>query len=44
LVTTSAIAVLLGEGIARVVPELWIKRLAGVAFVVLGIRFLLERG
>lgn len=44
LVTTSAIAVLLGEGIARVVPELWIKRLAGVAFVVLGTRFLLERG
>jgi len=44
LVTTSAIAVLLGEGIARLVPELWIKRLAGLAFVVLGTRFLLERG
>lgn len=44
LVTTSAIAVLLGEGIARAVPELWIKRPAGLAFVVLGTRFLLERG
>lgn len=43
LVTTSAMAVLLGEGVARVVPQLWINRLAGMAFVALGALLLLER-
>lgn len=36
LVATSAIAVLAGEGISRVVSPLWLKRIAGVAFVVIG--------
>lgn len=37
LVSTSAIAVLAGEVVARHVPPLWIKRAAGALFVVLGI-------
>jgi putative Ca2+/H+ antiporter (TMEM165/GDT1 family) len=36
LVATSAIAVLAGEAVARVVSPLLLKRLAGVAFVVIG--------
>lgn len=36
LVCTSAIAVLAGEALARVVSPLLLKRLAGVAFVVIG--------
>lgn len=44
LAATSGIAVLLGEGVARVVPEAWIKRLAGAGFLVLGGLFLLGKG
>jgi len=44
LVATSAIAVLLGEGVARVVPEIWIRRTAGLGFVILGAFFLFGRG
>lgn len=40
LVATSAIAVLGGEAVARVVPPHWIKRVAGVVFVVMGLFFL----
>lgn len=40
LVATSAIAVLVGEGLARVVPEIWIRRAAGAGFLVLGALFL----
>lgn len=36
LVATSAIAVVVGEGLARVVPPVVLQRLAGVAFVVIG--------
>ena len=36
LVATSAIAVLVGEALTRVVSPLLLKRLAGVAFVVIG--------
>jgi putative Ca2+/H+ antiporter (TMEM165/GDT1 family) len=36
LVATSAIAVLAGEAITRVVSPLLLKRLAGLAFVVIG--------
>jgi putative Ca2+/H+ antiporter (TMEM165/GDT1 family) len=36
LVASSAIAVLAGEAVARVIPPVWIKRAAGVLFVVLG--------
>jgi putative Ca2+/H+ antiporter (TMEM165/GDT1 family) len=43
LVATSAIAVMGGEAIARVVPELWIRRAAGIGFLVLGVLFLLGK-
>jgi putative Ca2+/H+ antiporter (TMEM165/GDT1 family) len=43
LVVTSAIAVLLGEGVARAVPESWIRRAAGLGFLALGVLFLLDR-
>ena len=42
LVTTSAIAVLAGEGLSRAVPPLWIKRAAGALFLVLGALFLVR--
>ena len=37
LVTTSAIAVIAGEAVSRVVPVLWLKRVAGAAFIAIGI-------
>lgn len=40
LVATSAIAVLGGEAVARIVPPHWIKRVAGLVFVVMGLFFL----
>ena len=43
LVTTSAIAVLGGEAVTRVVPPLWIKRIAGGVFLVMGALFLLGK-
>lgn len=43
LVTTSALAVLAGEALGRAVPAVWLKRGAGVLFIVLGIVFLLDR-
>lgn len=42
LVATSAVAVLLGEAIARVIPPHWFKRAAGVMFLVLGTLFLIQ--
>ena len=44
LVATSAIAVLAGEAVSRVIPPLWIRRGAGALFIVLGAIFLLGRG
>jgi putative Ca2+/H+ antiporter (TMEM165/GDT1 family) len=44
LVATSAIAVVAGEAVSRVVPPVWVKRAAGALFVVLGVIFLLGRG
>lgn len=44
LVCTSAIAVLVGEAVTRVVPPVWIRRAAGLLFVVLGLLFLFGRG
>jgi len=44
LVLTSAIAVLLGEAVARAVPPIWIKRAAGVIFLVLGVVYLVTAG
>jgi putative Ca2+/H+ antiporter (TMEM165/GDT1 family) len=42
LVATSAIAVLAGDAIARFIPPVWMKRIAGAAFVVMGALFLWE--
>jgi putative Ca2+/H+ antiporter (TMEM165/GDT1 family) len=44
LVATSAIAVLAGEALSRVIPPIWLERGAGALFIVLGIVFLLSRG
>lgn len=41
LVATTAIAVLVGEGLTRVVPAIWLRRGAGVIFIVLGLIYLL---
>ena len=43
LVATSAVAVLVGEGVARLVPQVWLKRFAGGVFVVMGVLFLFSR-
>lgn len=42
LVSTSAIAVIAGEAVARHVPPVWIKRAAGALFIVLGVWTLLN--
>ena len=42
LVATSAIAVLGGEALSRVLPPIWLARGAGVLFIVLGLVFLLK--
>ncbi|HVE87970.1 MAG TPA: TMEM165/GDT1 family protein [Myxococcales bacterium] len=44
LVATSAIAVLLGEAVSRVVPVPWLKRAAGAAFIAIGAWTLLTSG
>ena len=44
LVATSAIAVLLGDAVSQVIPALWLKRAAGVAFLVFGAVFLIGKG
>lgn len=41
LVATSAIAVLAGESLSRVITPLWMQRGAGVLFLVLGVAFLM---
>jgi putative Ca2+/H+ antiporter (TMEM165/GDT1 family) len=43
LVATSLVAVLVGEGLSRLVPQIWIKRAAGALFIVLGIVFVLGK-
>jgi len=43
LLATTAIAVLVGETVARVVPEIWLRRAAGLGLVVLGLLFLFGR-
>ena len=37
LVTTSAIAVLAGAAVTRVVPPHWLRRIAGAVFIALGV-------
>jgi putative Ca2+/H+ antiporter (TMEM165/GDT1 family) len=44
LVAASAIGVLLGAGISKVIPPIWIQRSAGLVFVVMGIVFLFGKG
>jgi putative Ca2+/H+ antiporter (TMEM165/GDT1 family) len=40
LVATSAIAVVAGDALARAIPPMWIRRAAGVLFIVIGVLFL----
>ena len=44
LVLSSAIAVLAGEALARVVPPLWINRAAGAGFIAMGVFLLWSKG
>jgi putative Ca2+/H+ antiporter (TMEM165/GDT1 family) len=44
LVLTSALGVLAGEALTRVVPVVWIQRAAGVSFLALGGLLLLRSG
>lgn len=44
LILTSGIAVLLGSALANVVPELWIRRVAGAGFLVMGVLILTGKG
>jgi len=44
LVATSAIAVLVGEALSRVIPPSYLRRGAGVLFLILGVVFLLGWG
>jgi Ca2+/H+ antiporter, TMEM165/GDT1 family len=37
LIATTALGVLLGEAVTRVVPGVWIKRVAGALFLVMGV-------
>jgi len=43
LVATSALGVLAGEAVTRVVPAPWLRRIAGVVFIAMGVLFLLRR-
>jgi putative Ca2+/H+ antiporter (TMEM165/GDT1 family) len=43
LCATSAIAVLAGGLVSRFVSPLWLRRIAGAVFIVLGLVFLLKR-
>ena len=42
LIATSAIAVIAGDGLSRVVPAMWLQRGAGILFLVLGALMLLR--
>ena len=44
LVATSAIAVLAGTAITRYVSPLWLRRIAGGVFILLGVLFLVRPG
>ncbi|HET6146359.1 MAG TPA: TMEM165/GDT1 family protein [Polyangia bacterium] len=44
LCATSAIAVLVGEGVSRFVSPVWLRRIAGAVFIVMGLLFLFSRG
>jgi len=44
LILTSGIAVIVGAALARVVPEVWLQRAAGIGFIVMGLLFLTGKG
>lgn len=44
LCATSAIAVLAGGAVTRVVPAPWLRRIAGVVFIGMGILYLVRPG
>lgn len=44
LVATSAIAVAAGDLVSRFVSPVWLRRVAGIVFVALGVLFLVRRG
>jgi putative Ca2+/H+ antiporter (TMEM165/GDT1 family) len=44
LIATSAIAVLAGAAVTRVVPAIWLRRVAGAVFIVLGVLYLARPG
>lgn len=43
LVTTSALGVLGGEVVAKFISPVWVRRIAGVVFLVMGAQFLLRK-
>ena len=43
LVATSAIAVGAGEAVSRVIPPQWLRRIAGAAFIAMGVLFLVRK-
>ncbi len=43
LVATSAIAVGAGEAVSRLIPPQWIRRIAGAAFIAMGVLFLVRK-
>jgi len=43
LVCTSALGVLGGDIVAKFVSPVWIRRIAGVVFIVMGLQFLLKK-
>jgi putative Ca2+/H+ antiporter (TMEM165/GDT1 family) len=44
LVTSSAVAVLAGDALGQIVSPIWLRRIAGAAFLVLGVLYLFSRG
>lgn len=44
LVATSALAVAGGDLVSRLVPAIWLRRIAGLVFVAMGIVFLARKG
>jgi putative Ca2+/H+ antiporter (TMEM165/GDT1 family) len=43
LVATSAIAVVGGEAVSRLISPLWLRRIAGVVFIAMGAWFLIRK-
>lgn len=43
LVAVSAVGVLVGTAIGNYVPIIWVKRVAAIAFIVIGVMILMDR-